>query len=199
MPRPKMFNPDEALEKAMGVFWQHGYRATSIQDLTDVMGINRCSLYDTFGDKHTLFLKALDLFYNTKVAQNATELIRAGEDEPPLAVIRRFFERHIDEGQHAQGSCRCMFQRMASEVAAEDPEVRARVERLYDRLHGMYADLLARARKRGELRRGISIPDAAWSLVILHAGITALDAAPPPAKAARAMLRRILDGLTPDH
>ena len=51
MPRPKQFDPDHALEMAMHVFWRQGYKATSIEDLAGAMGINRFSLYDTFGDK----------------------------------------------------------------------------------------------------------------------------------------------------
>lgn len=195
MPRPKLFNPDEVLDKAMHVFWQHGYRGTTIQDLTEAMGINRCSLYDTFGDKHALFLQTLDLFFETQVEKNMHGLIKVGDDEPPLVAIGRFFEQHIEGGQHAQESCRCLYQRVASEVAPDDPAVRERIQRLYDRLHGLFTDLLTRARQRGELAGGVRIPDAAWSLVILLTGITALDAAPPPAKAIRAMLRQVLDGL----
>ena len=62
MARTKCFNRDEALEKAMQAFWAKGYEATSVQDLVDCMGINRGSLYDTFGDKHQLFLEALDQY-----------------------------------------------------------------------------------------------------------------------------------------
>ena len=57
--RPKEFDQDEALGKAMDVFWTKGYEATSVQDLLDHMGINRGSMYDTFGDKHALFVEAV--------------------------------------------------------------------------------------------------------------------------------------------
>src|SRR6201986_4496734 len=62
MARHKEFDRDEALQKAMEVFWSRGYEAASIQDLVEHMGINRQSLYDTFGDKHSLFLQALDRY-----------------------------------------------------------------------------------------------------------------------------------------
>ena len=62
MPRPKEFNPDDALEKAMQVFWHKGYEATSMEDLLTAMDLNRGSLYDTFGDKRQLFLKAIDRY-----------------------------------------------------------------------------------------------------------------------------------------
>ena len=60
MPRPKEFNPDDAIEKAMQVFWHKGYEATSMEDLLSAMDLNRGSLYNTFGDKRQLFLKVID-------------------------------------------------------------------------------------------------------------------------------------------
>lgn len=60
--RPREFDPDEALQNALRVFWQKGYEGTSLTDLTDAMGINRPSLYAAFGNKEQLFRKALDLY-----------------------------------------------------------------------------------------------------------------------------------------
>lgn len=60
--RPRAFDPDEALEKAMNTFWKQGYEGTSLSDLTEAMGINRPSLYATFGNKEELFLKVLDRY-----------------------------------------------------------------------------------------------------------------------------------------
>ena len=62
MARPKEFDQDKALDKAMTLFWQKGYEATSIQDLVDHLGIGRRSLYDTFKSKHDLFIAALDRY-----------------------------------------------------------------------------------------------------------------------------------------
>ncbi|MGO2638704.1 MAG: TetR/AcrR family transcriptional regulator, partial [Enterococcus viikkiensis] len=61
MARVKEFDETEVLTKAMQLFWQQGYEKTSMQELVDVMGIHRRSIYDTFGDKHQLFLKSLAL------------------------------------------------------------------------------------------------------------------------------------------
>src|SRR5258706_15440178 len=62
MARPKEFDRDRALKKAMDVFWQQGYEATSTDDLVRAIGIGRQSRYDTFGDKHRLYLEALRLY-----------------------------------------------------------------------------------------------------------------------------------------
>jgi AcrR family transcriptional regulator len=62
MGRPREFDVDEALDRAMKVFWQKGYEGTTIPDLTDAMGINRPSLYAAFGSKEELFRKAVDRY-----------------------------------------------------------------------------------------------------------------------------------------
>src|SRR5260370_3074167 len=62
MARPKEFDRIRALKKAMELFWQQGYEATSTDDLIRAIGIGRQSMYDTFGDKHQLYLEALQLY-----------------------------------------------------------------------------------------------------------------------------------------
>jgi len=69
MARPKKFNEDDVIDKAVKVFWAKGYEAASIQDLIDAMGIQRGSLYGTFGGKQSLFLKSLKR-YSKSLLQN---------------------------------------------------------------------------------------------------------------------------------
>lgn len=90
MPRTKAFDPDEALERAMEVFWVRGYEGASMKALLDAMGISRQSLYDTFGDKQQLFEQALDRYAQRNVSAMLEELEQPGAD---VAAIRRFFEQ----------------------------------------------------------------------------------------------------------
>jgi TetR/AcrR family transcriptional repressor of nem operon len=88
MPRPKEFDREHVLDRAMGVFWSKGYAATSIEDLVAHMGIQRGSLYGTFRDKRTLFLSALDRYQHV-VARELVEVLEtpgsgAGGDPPLL-------------------------------------------------------------------------------------------------------------------
>src|SRR6267143_5467200 len=93
MARHKEFDRDETLQKAMEVFWSRGYEAASIGDLVKHMGINRQSLYDTFGDKHTLYLLALDRYREVE-GRRMFELL-----EQPGSVkktLRQLFEGVVD-------------------------------------------------------------------------------------------------------
>ena len=63
MARPRKFNEATALQAAIECFWRHGYEATSVRDLADKMGISTPSLYNAYGDKHALFVNALDWYF----------------------------------------------------------------------------------------------------------------------------------------
>src|SRR5215470_19573775 len=62
MARPRQFDTDKALDRTMRVFWEHGYHATSVEDLMKAAGVQKQSLYGAFGDKRSLFLKCLNLY-----------------------------------------------------------------------------------------------------------------------------------------
>ncbi|MNC70346.1 HTH-type transcriptional repressor ComR [compost metagenome] len=66
MGRTKEFEINEVLDKTIQLFWMQGYEKTSMQDLVDFMGIHRRSIYDTFGDKHALYMKALQRYESTQ-------------------------------------------------------------------------------------------------------------------------------------
>ena len=92
MGRPREFDTEQALDKALDVFWRNGYEGTSISELTQAMGISPPSLYAAFGNKEKLFRSALDRYAETR-KQVWTELMR----EPTArAMMERLFERVID-------------------------------------------------------------------------------------------------------
>ena len=86
--RPRAFDSDRALDRALQVFWRQGYEGTSLSDLTRVMGINRPSLYAAFGDKEALFRKVLDHYANGP----ANYLVKAIEEPSARAVAQRILE-----------------------------------------------------------------------------------------------------------
>ena len=94
MPRARLFDKEEALKKAMEIFWEKGYASTSLQDLTQHLGIGKGSFYATFGSKEKLFTAALDLYKQTRKAQ-LTDLLKS-ETDLKLG-LRKLVEHNLDE------------------------------------------------------------------------------------------------------
>lgn len=92
MPRVKAFDKNEALDKAMELFWRKGYSATSYSDLVEHLGINRQSIYDTFGDKQALYSLALDRFSQSS-KQELEEQMR--KHVSPKAKLRAFLKYQV--------------------------------------------------------------------------------------------------------
>ncbi|TDE15238.1 TetR/AcrR family transcriptional regulator [Dyadobacter psychrotolerans] len=120
MARTKVFDEEEVLDKAMNLFWQKGYNATSAQDLVSTLGISRSSLYDTYGDKHTLFVKALKQYRKERIDPVIKEVDSAEDAE---AYIRNFFELVKKEALAENSSIGCFMVNSAVEMAPVDTEV----------------------------------------------------------------------------
>src|SRR5713226_921489 len=123
MARHKEFDRDEALHKAMEVFWSRGYGAASIQDLVKRMGINRQSLYDTFGDKHALYLQALDRYRDVEGGKMIELLRRPGSAKKAL---RQLFERVVEESLCGRERRGCFMGNAMSELAGRCKATAAR-------------------------------------------------------------------------
>ncbi len=169
MPRPKEFDPGEALDQAVQLFWRQGYEATSVQDLVEHMGINRFSLYDTFGDKHQLYLAALDR-YRQKVASESLACLEHSREG--LAAIRRYFLQLLDSTTTPQGTKGCLMANSAVEVASRDLEAAARVQAYLAGSDEAFYHALVRAREKGEIRKSASLRDSARFLTTSALGLT---------------------------
>jgi TetR/AcrR family transcriptional repressor of nem operon len=191
MPRPKSFDPETALAKAMDVFWDKGYDAASIADLTAAMGINRFSLYDTFGDKHTLYLKALDS-YERRVVDPMLDKIRAIET---LDDLESHFERMIERRSDPADSPCCMVQKAAISAHTNDASICDHVARSRARVHDAFSDVFARLTSKGEIRAGIAPEQAAWLVMLTHAGLTSHGVSPLPAAQVRSAIAVLFDAL----
>lgn len=120
MARSKSFNEEESLDKAMLLFWAKGYSATSANDLVSELSLSRSSLYDTFGDKRSLFLKAL-MQYQTEILGSMESLIRNTDDvrEALIAIFNLIVKQQDREGV-PKG---CFMVNAAIELAPTDIEI----------------------------------------------------------------------------
>lgn len=145
MARPREYDRDEVLEKAMRVFWSKGYECTSMQDLVAAMGINRGSLYAEFGDKEGLHLAALERFYHNEIAPQFAVLDRPGSLD---ANLRDLFNSIAESERQGLG---CMISHSAVELCPDDAEVGLMVSAGLRRAEDTVHRALIRARDEGEL------------------------------------------------
>jgi TetR/AcrR family transcriptional regulator, transcriptional repressor for nem operon len=131
----------------MDVFWEHGYEATSTDDLLGAMGIGRQSMYDTFGDKHRLYLEALQL-YETETGSELFGRI-AGASSAFAAVCDHVVS--VAEGSPLDLSRGCFHVNATTERARSDPAVGAMVRASGSRCVAAFEDILKEAKRRGEV------------------------------------------------
>lgn len=150
MPRPKEFNPDDAIEKAMQVFWYKGYEATSMEDLLSAMDLNRGSLYDTFGDKRQLFLKVIDRYCHGFVGEKFSLLDQPG---PALPTLRRFIHGMIEGGLADPQRRGCLIANTVMELAAHEQDIAGKVCLAMKMGEDAFFKILTRAKEQGELAK----------------------------------------------
>jgi TetR/AcrR family transcriptional regulator, transcriptional repressor for nem operon len=120
MARTKVFNEEEVLNKALDLFWEKGYHATSAQDLVDGLGISRSSLYDTYGDKYQLFKNSL-LQYRKRFAGDMINMIHKSTD--PEKTLKDVFHYVVAESLHSQCTKGCFMVNSSIELAPHNSEV----------------------------------------------------------------------------
>ncbi len=147
MARQKEFNRDEVLHRAMEVFWMRGYEGASIQDLVKHMGINRQSIYDTFGDKHSLFLQALDRYREIQSRKVFEVLKRPGSMKKNL---RRLFEETVARALSAEGRRGCFVGNSMSELAGRCKETATRTCSSMAAAEKMFQRALERGKRQGD-------------------------------------------------
>ncbi|MCM3629880.1 TetR/AcrR family transcriptional regulator [Paenibacillus glycanilyticus] len=146
MTRSKEFDENEVLLKAMHLFWEKGYEKTSLQDLVDHMGIHRRSMYATFGDKHSLFVKTLELYEKQK---RETLLAAITRGFTAKQVIRFMFDYLIEvDDDRPLG---CLFVNSVTELAMRDPEVREITTEGFNYTEKVFIDLIQKAQHSGEI------------------------------------------------
>ncbi len=149
MARPREFDIDDAVEKAMNVFWEKGYDGAGLVDLLQGMKISRGSFYKAFGSKKALFLKALERYDRTMVAPGIAFLNESAAGDGARR-IQGIFDSSVEVVR--QGDRRgCFMCNLAAGVAAEDPDIAAQVSTMLDRLTEAFRNALAESPKAARI------------------------------------------------
>jgi TetR/AcrR family transcriptional regulator, transcriptional repressor for nem operon len=183
MARPRTFDESEVLRRAREPFWDHGYAATSVEQLTAATGLQRSSLYGAFGDKHGLFLRAFDQYCSEDMAAIREEL--AGDDAGALRRLRRHLRSKTDDPAASRRGC--MLAKASAELAGEDPEVARVAADAYATYEAALTDCFRGAQAAGDVRADIDPAEGGALLLATLRGIEALGRAGHSKRALRAI------------
>ena len=150
--RPRAYEPEVALGKALELFRSQGFAATSLDDLSEATGMNRPSLYGAFGDKRELYIKSYQR-YRDEARVAMQDIFRA--DMPVRQRLERIFASALNiylSGETAPRGCFTVV--TAASEAVGDPEIRAMVLDALDGLDKAFANCFRRAKEKGELPDG---------------------------------------------
>jgi TetR/AcrR family transcriptional regulator, transcriptional repressor for nem operon len=188
--RPRSFDMEAAVERAMGVFWSRGYHATALPDLLRATKLSRGSLYAAFGDKHSLFLRALDRY----VANALTRLdIELDPRREAVDGLRAYLARYVDLTNGASGRRGCLLVATAMELAGHDAEVDRRIGSFFKAMEARVADALSRAKAAGKLADGVEPSSAARILVCFVEGLRVVGKTGPTRITSQSTADALLD------
>ena len=148
MVRPRKFKEEEVRMAALQMFLQNGYASTSLSDLEAATGLGRRSLYNSFGDKRTVFLRALEDFRATAVEQNLAPLERPGAGLDAIAAV---LNRLLDLAKTPEGRLGCLICNTSREPVASDTAVAEQINLYFSRVEQGFAAVLRTAQKNGTL------------------------------------------------
>lgn len=185
MARPREFDRDAALDKALRVFWAKGFAATSTDDLREAMGIGRQSLYGAFGDKRSLYLEALDTYQHRTNLGHIGRLI--GPDSP-IEGIENLIVGLIpdDDCDRALG---CMGVGSVAEFGATDEELNSRRSKAASALNRRLTERIVQGQRDGEIDQDLDAAETASFIQMTMTGIQVAARAGASAASLKSMAR----------
>ncbi|MFD0589368.1 TetR/AcrR family transcriptional regulator [Paenibacillus sp. GCM10027627] len=189
MARPREFDEDKALDAAMQLFWEKGFEAASLSELTSRMGIQRPSLYSAFGDKKGLFEAALRKYTSSHAAYVRSNL---QSHSSVKEAFRTFFENMVAKEYEKSPSWGCFCINSMVELAPHDEkfEILTREHQMY--LSVIFQETIDRGLRSGELETGINAKSLAQTLVISLIGLTVFIKSRPERVVADNFVKEIL-------
>ncbi|CAL9560137.1 HTH-type transcriptional repressor ComR [Streptomyces sp. enrichment culture] len=192
--RPREFDKDQTLTRALELFWSRGYGATSVQDLVDALGVERGSLYGAFGDKRRFYLDAVRLYWDVY----ERHLTAALDTTPLLPALREILthparlDELVSEAGVPQG---CLVGNTTAELVPADEEATDVVSRSYRRFTDLVTEALRRAQAAGEVTDSARPEAQAQLLLYVVQGLSLVSRAGLDRAAALAAIDTAVDAL----
>lgn len=176
MARPRGFDEQEVLEAASATFWLKGYEATSTRDLVKCTGLTQPSLYNAFGDKRGLYLRALEHYLDRSLRER---IRRLESTMPPAQAITGFFDETIERSVSDPHKRGCMLVNSALEMTPDDEAFRKLVATEIAEIREFFHRCLSAAQQNGTLPQTICVHDAAAHLLATVLGMRVLARVDP--------------------
>jgi TetR/AcrR family transcriptional regulator, transcriptional repressor for nem operon len=190
MVRPRKFDEAEVVQAARDQFWLHGFNGTSVDDLTDVTGLGRGSLYAAFTDKRGLFLRALDDYATTVMGQLLADLRdpeKGGRDRVVDHI--RLITKLLAADTKGRG---CLMAKSAAEIGATDKEIARRIRKWLDGYQRDIANAIQAAQHDGDIDPEADPDELALLILALVRGAEALRKGGMPPRAVAAVTEQAI-------
>ncbi|MCI2422038.1 TetR/AcrR family transcriptional regulator [Saccharopolyspora sp. K220] len=192
MARPRKFDDARVIDAAMDVFWRRGYEATSTRDLSVHTELGPSSLYNAFGDKRQLYLKALRQYYETGTVEQIEILRGAG---PVKDRLRQLLATAIDIDLSGTQRPGCFAINAAIERATSDPDVKREVRRNFAAVEEALRETLAQGQRSGEVDPTRDVETLARQVLSTYYGLRVLARVQDDRQALLDVVENLLDGL----
>ena len=171
MPRPRDFDEERVLDRAVDCFWKHGYGATTVRDLAEAMKIGGASLYNAYGDKRALFGRSLERYANRSMRDR---IARMEAEHRPKEAIRAFIGEIIDRSLKDPDRKGCLLINSALDVAPHDAEIGEVVAGYLDELRSFFRRNIEAAQRAGQVSKSVDAEECSGHLLGVLAGIRVL-------------------------
>lgn len=171
MARTKEFNEDQALDKAIEIFWHKGYNGTSAQDLVTHLGLSRSSLYDTFGDKQKLFAQSLRRYQKQSQDQISTLL---NESENIKETLHAIFKQAVIESLQDGITKGCFMVNSSVELAMHDDEIAKIVKNNSQIMEEVFTKAVKKGQDAGHISKATNARVLARFIFNTYSGIRVL-------------------------
>ncbi len=168
MPRTKQFNEEEVLNKAMELFWEKGFHATSMQDLVNHLGINRASIYDTYGGKNELFDKA---FQNYRAISLASLKSIFDSESDVKRGFRKLFQMVIDDVKTKSCQKGCFVVNTITELVPGDEVLHEKLRQNSENTEHLFASYIQKGIDDGNIKASKNPQSIAFALFTFFSGL----------------------------